>query len=295
VVSTGELNMPDKISPTVRRRKLGVQLRTLRERAGLTIDDVARSTRWSMSKISRIETARVGARQKDVDQLLALYQVEDPDTRASMAQLVREAAQRGWWTTYGEAVPDWFEDYVGFESEASSFRIFETQIVPALLQTEDYARAILKAGRLTDLPYEVEQRIQLRMARQSVFSRSDPPRMRVVIDESVLRRPVGGPEVMAGQLKRLLAEVDNPNIILQVLPFSAGEHLAMNGSFVLFAFDESDLDIVYVEYLAGALYLEKKRELAWYTLAFDHLGATALGPKESAKLVEQALKELSNR
>jgi transcriptional regulator with XRE-family HTH domain len=294
-VASWEPSMPDKISPTVRRRKLGVQLRTLREQAGLTIDEVAKQTRWSMSKISRMETARVGARQRDVDQLLTLYLVDDPDTRAALAQLVREASQRGWWTNYGEAVPDWFEDYLGFESEASSFSNFQTQIVPALLQTEEYARALLRAGRLTDLPYEVEQRIKLRMARQSVLSRHAPPRLRVVMDEAAIRRPVGGSAVMANQLERLLEATENPNIILQVLPFTAGEHIAMNGSFVIFAFDEPDLDIVYVEYLAGALYLDRKRELAWYTLAFDHLGATALGPKESAKLIAHALKELPAR
>jgi transcriptional regulator with XRE-family HTH domain len=291
-VASWEPSMPDKISPTVRRRKLGVQLRTLRERAGLTIDEVAKQTRWSMSKISRMETARVGARQRDVDQLLTLYRVDDPEISAALAQLVREAAQRGWWTSYGEAVPDWFEDFLGFESEASSFSNFQTQIVPALLQTESYARAIMRAGRLTDLPYEVEQRIQLRMDRQSVFSRHEPPRLRVVMDESAIRRPVGGSAVMTGQLERLLEATENPNIILQVLPFAAGEHIAMNGSFVIFAFDEPDLDIVYVEYLTGALYLDRKRELAWYTLAYDHLGAAALGPKESAKLIAQALKEL---
>jgi transcriptional regulator with XRE-family HTH domain len=276
-------------SPTVRRRRLALELRRLREASGMTIEQVAKSLECSDSKISRIETARVRATPRDVRDLLALYGVTGT-RQEGLIQLAREARHSGWWhQAYGD-LP--VRALVGLEDAAASISYYVQQLIPGLLQTEDYARAVLRAIRLDLGPDEVERRVGLRMARQSLLTRDEPPELWAVIDEAVLRRVVGGQEVMRQQLKRLAEAAARPNVTLQVLPFAAGEHAGMDGPFTILGFpDPADPDVVYLEHTTSDLYLEDPEATARYVRLFDHLRAESLGPDDSAAFFARVAEE----
>jgi transcriptional regulator with XRE-family HTH domain len=276
-------------SPTVRRRRLGIELRRLREAAGLTIERVAETLECSDSKISRIETAQVGATPRDVRDMLDIYGVIG-EQRDDLVQIAREARQRGWWYEYGD-VP--ISALVGFEAAASSMSIFAMVLIPGLLQVRDYARAVIRAiGH--DLPLkEIERRVELRMARQGLLAGDDPPKLWVVLDEAALRRRVGGPSVMREQLEHLGEVAALPNVTLQVLPFATGEHAGMDGEFTIVGFpDQADPNVVYIQNTTSDLYLEDPATVKQYDSLFDHLRASALGPAESVTLLADAAKEL---
>jgi transcriptional regulator with XRE-family HTH domain len=271
-------------TPTGRRRRLGAELRRLREEAELTIDRVAEALECSQSKISRIETGQVSATPRDVRDMLALYRVSDAD-REAIVQIAREARQRGWWQKFVD-VPDGVPAYVGLEAAATSIDIYMALIVPALLQTADYARAVIGAVR-PDLPAaEIDRRVELRLHRQALLDQERPPTLRVLLDDTVLRRPVGGPAVMAAQRRRLLKDADRPAVTLRVLPTGAGAHAGMDGPFTIFGFPAAaERDVVALDSAADALYLEDADDLRRYRRVFELLLPAALTPEESAALI----------
>jgi transcriptional regulator with XRE-family HTH domain len=271
-------------TPTGRRRRLGAELRRLREEAELTIDRVAEALECSQSKISRIETGQVSATPRDVRDMLALYRVSDAD-REAIVQIAREARQRGWWQKFVD-VPDGVPAYVGLEAAATSIDIYMALIVPALLQTADYARAVIGAVR-PDLPAaEIDRRVELRLHRQALLDQERPPTLRVLLDDTVLRRAVGGPAVMAAQRRRLLKDADRPAVTLRVLPTEAGAHAGMDGPFTIFGFPAAaERDVVALDSAADALYLEDADDLRRYRRVFELLLPAALTPEESAALI----------
>lgn len=276
-------------SPTVRRRRLALELRRLREAARLTCEDVAELMECSASKISRVETGRVSVSPRDVRDMLQIYGVP-PDQRDSLVQLARESRQKGWWHAYGDSVQPHFGTYLGLESAASEIRIYEVSLIPSLLQTEAYARAVISAGMIDRPRGEVERAVALRMERQQV-TQASMPKVWAVLDEAALRREVGGPEVMRAQLEYLRGEC--LKVSLQVIPFCGGAHPAMGRPFVILAFGESmDPDVVYLEDLTSALWVENVEEVDRYNVFFNHLRATALSFENSAALMTSVLKEM---
>jgi transcriptional regulator with XRE-family HTH domain len=277
----------------VLRMLLGIQLRRLREAAGLTPDQAGYEIRASRSKISRVEHGRVGFKERDVSDLLSLYGVTDGEERERMLALARQANDQGWWAKYDDIMPDWFESYVGLEQATSLIRTFELQFVPGLFQTEDYARNVTMLGHRSAPAPEIEHRVSLRMQRQSILARDDSPRIWAVIDESALRRPLGGSDVMRAQLRHLADVTEYPRVTLQVIPFSRGGHPAAGGSFTVLRFAEPDLpDIVYIEQLTSALYLERRDEVDHYMEVMNRLSAEADTPADSARLLERIAKSL---
>ena len=271
-------------TPTGRRRRLGAELRRLREAAGLTIDRVAEALECSPSKVSRIETGQVSATPRDVRDMLGLYRVDDARLEA-MVQVAREARQRGWWQKFVD-VPDGVPAYVGLEAAATSIDVYMSLIVPALLQTPDYARAVIAAVR-PDLPAsEIDRRVELRLRRQDMLDQERPPVMRVLLDDTLLRRPVGGPAVLAAQRRRLLADADRPAITIQVLEVAAGAHAGMDGPFTIFGFPApAERDVVALDSAADALYLEGPEDVARYRRVFELLLPTARPPGDSAAII----------
>ncbi|MFE9257460.1 helix-turn-helix domain-containing protein [Streptomyces sp. NPDC006879] len=281
-----------RYGPAVRRRKLGEELRTLRDRAGLTSGEAALLAGWHQSKISRIETGRSGVKPTDVRLLLDAYGVGGGPERALLEALAGSADDSGrsrqWWHEYRGLLPEEYRDFISLEAQARSARTVELAVVPGLLQTPAYARAVTRAA-LGGLPDpKVEALVEVRLARQSVL-RSDPPiRLSAVLDEAVLRRQVGGPEVMAEQL-RFLGEVGQlTHVRIQVLPFSVGGHLGLTGPFVIFSFPSmADLDVVVLDHLTSSLYLERKEDLEAYVAAFETIQEHALSPQGSRDLIHQ--------
>jgi transcriptional regulator with XRE-family HTH domain len=272
-------------SPTVRRKRLTVELRRLREQAGLTCEDVGRLLECSGTRISRMETGRIGARPGDVRELLELYGVTGAEAD-SLVQLARDARRKGWWHTYGRVLPPWFEAYVGLESDAARLHDFQPSVVPGLLQTEDYARAILRSAPDADGAQEIDLRVALRMRRQAILDRPEPPQVQVVLGESVLLMQVGGPAVMRAQLLRLADLAAWPGLTLQVLPLRTTAHAQPVGPFTMLEFaDPADPTMVYLEHLTGSLLLEEEEEVQRYRAMFDHLRAEALGAGPSADLI----------
>jgi transcriptional regulator with XRE-family HTH domain len=286
--------MPARSSPTVKRRRLAAELRRLRERADLTIDEVADRLEWSTAKISRIENARVSVLPRDVKFLLHAYGGVDDAGRELLLTLARESRQKGWWQQYGDAIPDWFQVFVGLEAEASSIWGYDAEFVPGILQTDDYARAVHRAQLMNATADEIDRLVYLRMQRQKALVSDDAPEVWLVLNESVVRRVVGSSQIMRDQLERLVETSNLPNVTLQVVPFNAGAHPAMDGSFYLLGFPEpSDPNIVYIEYHTGALYLENNQEVTRYRLMFDHLRAAALSVDASRSIMERAAEELA--
>ncbi len=283
----------DRPGPTIRRMLVGAQLRRLRTGVGLTREAAAKAIRASEWKIHRLENGQVGFKERDIVDLLALYGVTDPDEVAAFLVLTREANAPGWWQRYGDVLPPWFRTYVDLESAATLIRTYEGQFVPGLLQTDDYMRAVVQGAHLDESSEEVGRRVRLRMARQTLLTREHPPRLWAVVDEAALRRPVGGREVMRGQLERLLDASKLPNVTLQVLPFGAGAHSAMVGAFSILRFADQQLpDVVYLEHLTSALYLDKRDEVERYLDVMELLCIDSEPPAKTMDLLAKILNEL---
>lgn len=270
-----------------RRILLGSHLRRLRESRGISREAAGYAIRASESKISRMELGRVSIKPRDVEDLLTLYGVTDESEREGMVALARESNVAGWWHSYGSVLPSWFPTYVGLESAASELRAYELQFVHGLLQTEEYATAVVRAGHRRDLPaVDAQQRVALRMERQQRLLSENGPRFVCVLDEAALCRPYGGNAVMAKQLKHLIELSEQPHITLRVMPFSHGGHSAESGAFSLLRFAEPDLsDVVYLEQLTSALYVEKPEEVADYAEVFARLVEESLSPERTRDLL----------
>jgi transcriptional regulator with XRE-family HTH domain len=274
-------------SPTARRRRLAGALRQMREAHQLSCTEAGKAVGWSESKISRIETGRVSIRPADLERLLDLYGVSG-EQRTALLTLGRQATHRGWWHSYADALPAWFEEYIGLEDGAKSLFTYQNQLVHGLLQTEDYAAAITRAARPAATADEIERELAARITRQSLLTTSHPLQAWIVLDEGVLHRQVGGPDVMRAQLDRIVEAAALPNVTLQVLPFDAGAHASMGTSFELLQFPESgDTAIVYIEDHTSSQYLETPADIERYTLVFDHLRASALSPSRSVELIQR--------
>lgn len=273
--------------PTVLRMLLGNQLRRLREAAGVNPEQAGYEIRASRSKISRVENGRVSFKERDVADLLTLYGVTDEAQRSRMLLLAQHANSQGWWHRYDDVLPDWFETYVGLEQAASLIRSYDLQFVPGLFQTAGYARAVTLLGHRSASAEEIDRRVSLRLNRQQILdSPAQTPRVWAVIDESALRRPLGPASVMAQQLARLIEIAELPQVTLQVMPFERGGHSAAGGSFSILRFAEPDLpDIVYIEQLTGALYLDRAEEADHYREVMNSLSAEAATPDESKRLL----------
>jgi transcriptional regulator with XRE-family HTH domain len=279
--------------PTVQRMLVGARLRRLRTEMGLTREEAAEAIRASEWKIHRLENGQVGFKERDIVDLLRLYEVSDPGEVAEFVALAREANTPGWWQHYGDVLPQWFRTYVDLEAAAAVIRTYEGQFVPGLLQTDDYMRAVVQGAHLEDSSEEVGRRVRLRMARQILLTTEQPPRLWAVVDEAALRRPVGGREVMRGQLERLVEATKLPNVTLQVLPFDAGAHPAMVGSFSILRFPDQELpDVVYLEHLTSAIYLNKPEEVDQYLHVMESICVRAAAPDRTAELLGKILDEL---
>lgn len=280
-------------SPTALRILLGAQLRQLREAKGLTRAAAGYTIRASESKMSRLELGRVSFKERDIRDLLMLYGVEDPDQRDVLLSLAKQANQPAWWQGYSDILPSWFQTYVGLEETAMLIRTYEGHLVPGLLQTEDYARAVMFAGLPGEPDAEVERWLRLRMDRQGLLTRSDPPRLWAVMDEAALRRPVGGPVVMRAQLEHLISATKLPNVTLQVVPFRAGAHAALGQPFVILRFADPDLpDMVYLEQFTSGLWLDKREEVDGYAQVMDRLAVQADDPNDTEEIIGRVLTDL---
>ncbi|MER5545361.1 helix-turn-helix domain-containing protein [Streptomyces sp. NPDC001118] len=269
---------------------LGSQLRRLREARGITREAAGYSIRASESKISRMELGRVSFKTRDVEDLLTLYGITDEAERESLLSLAREANVAGWWHSYTDVLPSWFPTYVGLEGAASLMRVYEVQFVHGLLQTEEYARAVVRRGMKGASPADVERRVALRLERQRhLFARS-APEFHFILDEAALRRPYGDRAVMRGQLQHLIDVSQRPNVRLQIMPFGFGGHSGESGAFTILSFPDADLsDVVYMEQLTSALYLDKREDVAQYEQALKELQQDSPGPDESRDLLRGLL------
>ena len=279
--------------PTVLRILLGANLRRLRETRGISREDAGWQIRASESKISRMELGRVSFKERDVADLLTLYGLHDGSERDRLLALARDANQPGWWHHYSDVLPSWFQPYIGLESAASLIRNYEVQFIPGLLQTRDYARAVVRLGHPRATPEEIERRVDLRINRQQVLHRDDSPQFWAVVDEGALRRPVGGSKVMRVQIEALIEATSLPNIRVQVVPFRIGGHSAHGGSFSILRFAESDLpDVVYVEQLTSALYLDKRDDIDQYAIVMETLCIEADPPERTRDILRRIADEI---
>ncbi|CAM5609083.1 helix-turn-helix domain-containing protein [Streptomyces pilosus] len=278
--------------PAVRRRKLGAELRALRTSAGLTSGEAARLAGWHQSKVSRIETGTSGVRPADVRLLLDVYGVADPQLRELLLVLsgTGDGGDRHhWWHAYRGVLPPTYRDFISLESQASAMRTLETTVIPGLLQTPEYARAVTEAALEGASEERLDTLVEVRLARQDILHAEPPLELSAVLDEAVLRRQVGGPGVMARQLSRLVEAARLPQVRLQVMPFGAGAHIGVTGPFVIFSFSRtSDLDVVVLDHLTSSLHLERKEDLRAYSEAFNTLSIHALSPEESLEFIAGA-------
>jgi hypothetical protein len=281
---------------TVRRLQLGAHLRALRRAAGLTRDQAGYRIRGSESKISRMELGRVSFKERDVTDLLKLYGVDDPVEHHRVLTLAREANAPSWWHAYADVLDTWFQNYLDLEQAAELIRTYEVQFVPGLLQTDAYARAVIRLGHDTASPGEIDRRARLRMARKQVLERPDAPRLWAVLDEAVLRRPIGGRAVLREQIESLITACDSPNVRLQVMPFESGGHAAAGGAFSILRFPHDKLpDVVYIEHLTSGLYLEKREEVDHYAAAIGRLFIEAEHPSRTPIFLRKILDELGDQ
>lgn len=286
--------MPQPRVTTVRMRRLGSELRKLRESAGYTIEQVAEHLECSPSRVSRIETGKAQPpKQREIRDLLELFDATDVQARDTLLQLAKEAAQPGWYSEFQDVFPPRFGSYIGLESEATELRHFDNQLVHGLLQTPAYARAVLRTTLPGEAPKTIDRLLELRVARQQILDRAAPSfSLWVILDENVLRRPIGALDVMREQVRRLLEAAEAPNITLQVLPFSKGAHVGLDGPFSLLGFPEpTDPDVVYVESQAGNAYLEQPHQVRRMTTKFNLLVASALDPGETVSFLREIEKE----
>ncbi|MET9131122.1 helix-turn-helix domain-containing protein [Streptomyces antibioticus] len=265
---------------------LGSQLRRLREARGITREAAGYSIRASESKISRMELGRVSFKTRDVEDLLTLYGITDDTERQALVGLAREANVAGWWHSYSDVLPNWFPTYVGLEGAASLLRAYEVQFVHGLLQTEAYAHAVVGRGMRGASAADIDRRVALRLERQKYLVAENAPDFHIVLDEAALRRPYGDREVMRGQLQHLIDISERPNVRLQVMPFSFGGHSGESGAFTILSFPDADLqDVVYLEQLTSALYLDKREDVSQYEQALKELQQDSPGPDESRDLL----------
>ncbi|MEU5883379.1 helix-turn-helix transcriptional regulator [Spirillospora sp. NPDC047279] len=286
------IEYPRRGGPTVLRILLGSQLRRLREACGISTEEAGYEIRGSHSKISRMELGKVGFKERDIADLLTLYGVDDPAERAPLLELAREANTPGWWHRYGDILPSWFEVYLGLEEAASLIRTYEVQFVPGLLQTAEYAQAVVRLGFAEASEDDVQRRVRVRMTRQERFTAPGAPTLWAVLDEAVLRRPLGGGKVMRGQIEHLITMAELPNVTLQVVPFGAGGHAAAGGPFTILRFGEPGLsDVVYLEQLTSALYLDKPADVDIYMKAMNNTCITAARPDDTVDILTGILRQ----
>jgi hypothetical protein len=277
---------------TVRRILLGTQLKRLREAAGVSRRTAGYTIRASESKMSRLELGRVGFKERDVVDLLTLYGVSDEVERETLLSLAREANTPGWWHTYSDVLPSWFQVYVGLEGAASLIRTYEVQFVPGLLQTEEYALAVSRSGRAGEPDEEEARRVDVRIHRQRLLNRPNPPRLWAIVDEAALRRPIGGSAVMRAQIEYLIDAAKRPNITIQVMPFRFGGHAGESGPFSILRFAEPDLpDVVYIEQLTSALYLDKREDVDQYLDTMERLSVQSVPPDRTTGFLKRILQE----
>ncbi|MGW7515286.1 helix-turn-helix domain-containing protein [Streptomyces sp. NPDC054796] len=282
--------MASNVNPTVRRRRLGQELRQLRERKGMTAEEVADRLLVSQSKISRLENGRRSISQRDVRDLCGVYEVDDRRIVDSLMQMAKESRQQGWWHAFGD-IP--YSVYIGLETDAASLRVYEPQVVPGLLQTRAYAEAVCVGALPEASNADIEKRVQVRMRRQErITDPRQPLRLWAVLDEAALRREVGGRQTMIEQLEHLNEMATKPHVTIQVMPFSMGAHPGVNGQYTILEFpDTSDSSVVYLEGVTSDLYLEKSHDVQSYSVMYEHLRAEALNPEETRRFIEKAAKD----
>ncbi|MER6139104.1 helix-turn-helix transcriptional regulator [Streptomyces sparsogenes] len=286
--------MTSNVGPTVRRRRLGQELRRLRQEKGMTAEEVAEELMVSQSKISRLENGRRSISQRDVRDLCRTYKVEDKALVDSLMQMAKESRQQGWWNAFGD-VP--YSVYIGFETDAASLRVYEPQVLPGLLQTPEYAEAVI-SGALPEAPQEqIAQRVQVRLRRQErITDPAAPLRLWAVVDEAAMRRVVGSPKIMSEQLEYLVRMSHEPHVTVQALPFEMGSHPGMSGQFTILEFsDESDTSVVYLEGVTSDLYLEKHTDVQSYSMMYEHLRAQALNVDQSRQFITEVAREHARR
>jgi transcriptional regulator with XRE-family HTH domain len=278
------------VNPTVRRRRLGQELRRLRELKNMTAEEVADRLLVSQSKISRLENGRRSISQRDVRDLCNVYEVEDHRIVDSLMHMAKESRQQGWWHAFGD-IP--YSVYIGLETDAASLRVYEPQVVPGLLQTRGYAEAVCEGALPEASPGDIEKRVQVRMRRQErVTDSRHPLRLWAVLDESALRRAVGGRQTMVEQLERLNEMSQLPHVTVQVMPFEMGAHPGVNGQYAILEFpDASDSSVVYLEGVTSDLYLEKTHDVQSYSVMYEHLRAEALNPDQTREFIEKVAKD----
>ncbi len=283
--------MPD--GPTVRRRRLGAELRRLREDHGMKLDEVATRLGLVASTLSRIETGKAPIRTRYLNDLLDLYHVVDPAVRRVLVDMGREGHRRGWWSDYDDVLPSGFDIYVGLEAEAKGLRAYEANCVHGLLQTSDYATAIMRGLHPRDGDEQIQRAVDLRLLRQRKLDEDPPLDLWLILDEGAVRRQVGGAEVMRRQLEHLMEAISWPNVTLQVMPFDVGAHAGIDGPFAILQFEFTDPDVACAEGMAGIVYLEKAKEVRTCAEAFDRMRASALSPEASLVLIESVAGELA--
>jgi transcriptional regulator with XRE-family HTH domain len=278
-------------TPTVRLRRLAAELRALRASSGLTRDEVVERTGINVATMYRIEHARVRPQTRTLRTLLDLYGV-DKEQQTELVGLLRDARERGWLHAYQSELPEQYMNFIGFEGEAESAWEYESLLIPGLLQTEDYARAVIRGGFPTASRDEIERRVAVRMERQEVLRNESPLKLWGIVDEAALRRQVGGRAVMRAQLRHILEASESPNVTFQVIPFDVGAHTGMPGSFIVLQFAEAAIpDVIYIDSMAGELFLEEEGDVRRYKLTFEHLRAVAASPDVSRSLVAAAAAE----
>ncbi|MFF9687265.1 helix-turn-helix domain-containing protein [Streptomyces sp. NPDC014623] len=281
--------MPTNVNPTVRRRRLGQELRRLREIKGMTAEEVAERLLVSQSKISRLENGRRSISQRDVRDLCGVYEVEDHRIVDSLMQMAKDSRQQGWWHAFGD-IP--YSVYIGLETDAESLRVYEPQVIPGLLQTRSYAEALINGALPEAPPSDIEKRVNVRARRQDrVNAPEHPLRLWAVIDESALRRLVGGRQVMLEQLEHLIGQSQLPHVTVQVLPFDMGAHPGINGQYAILEFpDAADSSVVYIEGVTSDLYLEKANDVQRYSVMYEHLRAQALNVDQTRQFISDIAK-----
>ncbi|WP_060878907.1 helix-turn-helix domain-containing protein [Streptomyces scabiei] len=282
--------MASNVNPTVRRRRLGQELRRLRELKGMTAEEVAERLLVSQSKISRLENGRRSISQRDVRDLCGVYEVEDQRVVDSLMQMAKDSRQQGWWHAFGD-VP--YSVYIGLETDAASLRVYAPQVVPGLLQTRPYAEALIAGALPETTAADIEKRVQVRLRRQERISAPESPlRLWTVLDESALRRVVGNRSLMREQLEHLVEQSQLPHVTVQVIPFDMGAHPGLNGQYAILEFpDASDSSVVYIEGVTSDLYLEKPADVQKYSVMYEHLRAQALNVEQSRQLIGEIAKE----
>ncbi len=287
-----EVHVPvaSNVNPTVRRRRLGQELRRLRELKGMTAEEVAERLLVSQSKISRLENGRRSISQRDVRDLCGVYEVEDHRIVDSLMQMAKDSRQQGWWHSFGD-IP--YSVYIGLETDAASLRVYDPQVVPGLLQTKQYAEALIAGALPETAPADIEKRVQVRLRRQErITAPENPLRLWTVMDEAALRRVVGNRSLMRDQLEHLVEQSQLPHVTVQVIPFDMGAHPGLNGQYAILEFpDASDSSVVYIEGVTSDLYLEKANDVQKYSVMYEHLRAQALNPDQSRQFIADIAKE----